>query len=698
MKNKLFAYLTLALLSTLNFQLSTLHAQGTAFTYQGRLNDGTNPANGTYDLRFALFDAAGGGAQIGSAITNSALAIIGGVYTVSLDYGAGVFTGAGRWLEMSVRTNGGGAFTTLIPRNAITPTPYAITAGNVTGSVAAGQLTGAIALANIGAGTITSTMLAAGSVTSTQLADGSVTTGDLADSSVTAPKVATVTEIALLTTFTNPTPAINDQFGQPVAAVGSDRVLIGAVADDTGATEAGAAYLFNANGTLLTTFTNPTPAGGDQFGLSVAAVGSDRVLIGTPYDNTGATLAGAAYLFSTNGTLLTTFTNPTPAINDTFGISVATVGSDRVLIAAYGDDTGATDTGAAYLFNTNGTLLITFTNPTPAASDSLGLSVAAVGSDRVLIGAAYDNTGATDAGAAYLFSTNGTLLTTFTNPTPAASEFFGSAFAAVGSDRVLISAPGDDTGATDAGVMYLFSTNGTLLTTFTNPTPAINDHFGNSVAAVGGGRVFIGAREDDTGATDAGAAYLFSVDNFTPGLVADTVRDGSITTASLADGAVTAAKLDSTIGVWTRSGDDVFRLTGNVGIGTDTPTNKLHVVGGVSATVFVTTSDRNAKENFSSVDVKAMLEKVAALPITQWNFKQDKGTPHVGPMAQDFYSAFKVGPGSSGIATVDADGVALAAIQGLNQKVEEKDARIKELEQRLEKLEQRMNHKNGGGK
>ena len=145
-------------------------AQGTAFTYQGRLNDGTNPATGTYDLRFALFDAAGGGAQVGSAITNSALAISGGIYTVTLDYGAGVFTGAGRWLEMSVRTNGGGAFTTLIPRNAITPTPYAIysanatTAGNVTGSVAAGQLTGTIAPANIGAGTISSTMLAAGSV------------------------------------------------------------------------------------------------------------------------------------------------------------------------------------------------------------------------------------------------------------------------------------------------------------------------------------------------------------------------------------------------------------------------------------------------------------------------------------------------------------------------------------------------------
>lgn len=68
--------------------------------------------------------------------------------------------------------------------------------------------------------------------------------------------------------------------------------------------------------TLLTVFTNPTPVTGDYFGSSVVAVGADRVLIAAPWDNTGATWAGAAYLFSLNGALLTTFTNPTPAAND----------------------------------------------------------------------------------------------------------------------------------------------------------------------------------------------------------------------------------------------------------------------------------------------------------------------------------------------------------------------------------------------
>jgi hypothetical protein len=318
---------------------------------------------------------------------------------------------------------------------------------------------------------------------------------------------------ALLTTFTNPAPpkAGDDGFSISVAAVGSDRVLIGAYYDDRGATDAGDAYLFSANGALLKTFTNPTPAASDWFGISAAALGTDRVLIGATGDDTGATDAGASYLFSTNGALLTTFTNPTPAASDWFGQFVAAVGNDRVLIGAHRDDTGATDAGAAYLFSPDGAWLTTFTNPTPAANDWFGLPVAAVGTDRVLIGAYGDDTGATDAGAAYLFSTNGALLTTFTNPTPAVNDYFGYCMAAVGSDRVLIGAVQDDTGATDAGAAYLFSTDGTLLTTFTNPTPANSDDFGYSVAAVGTDRALIGSPWDDTGALNTGAAYLFSL-------------------------------------------------------------------------------------------------------------------------------------------------------------------------------------------
>jgi hypothetical protein len=301
----------------------------------------------------------------------------------------------------------------------------------------------------------------------------------------------------LLTTFDNPMPGssgVLGEFGSGLTAAGNGRLLIGASLNDAGATDAGVAYLFSTNGGLLTTFTNPAPVKGGRFGWRLAAVGSDRVLVTAPVnDATGATNTGAAYLFDLNGALVATFTNPTPASLDRFGSSVATVGTDRVLIGADGDDTGATIAGAAYLFSTNGALLTFFTNPAPTLGDGFGISVAAMGSDRVLIAAK-------GGGKAYLFGTSGTLLASITNPNPAIVDF-GFAVASVGSDRILIGADGINTPSN--GAAYLFNTNGAMLTTFTNPTPSA-DMFGCSVAALGSDRVLIGARR-------VNKAYLFAL-------------------------------------------------------------------------------------------------------------------------------------------------------------------------------------------
>ena len=129
------------LISTLLFLsgIAVASAQGTAFTYQGQLNDNGAPANGSYDLKFSLFDAAAAGTLVAGPLTNSATAVSSGLFTVTLDFGAGVFPGADRWLEIGVRTNGGGVFTTLSPRQEITAVPYAITAGNLTGTGRCGQ-------------------------------------------------------------------------------------------------------------------------------------------------------------------------------------------------------------------------------------------------------------------------------------------------------------------------------------------------------------------------------------------------------------------------------------------------------------------------------------------------------------------------------------------------------------------------------
>src|SRR6266853_1578935 len=101
MKIKTHVVLGLAVLSTFTTfyvaQLSTAFAQGTAFTYQGRLNDGASAANGVYDLAFALFDGPSGGGLIGNTITNNAVGVTNGLFTVTLDFG-NQFDGSARWL------------------------------------------------------------------------------------------------------------------------------------------------------------------------------------------------------------------------------------------------------------------------------------------------------------------------------------------------------------------------------------------------------------------------------------------------------------------------------------------------------------------------------------------------------------------------------------------------------------------------
>src|SRR5271155_3745616 len=128
--------------------VETLCAQGTAFMYQGRLNDGGNPATGNYDLRFQVYDAVTNGNAISVPLTNSATAVNNGLFTTTLDFGAGIFTGTNYWLQIGVQTNGmTNAFIALYPRQPILPVPYAIfanSASNLLGTLAATQLNGTL--------------------------------------------------------------------------------------------------------------------------------------------------------------------------------------------------------------------------------------------------------------------------------------------------------------------------------------------------------------------------------------------------------------------------------------------------------------------------------------------------------------------------------------------------------------------------
>jgi hypothetical protein len=144
-----------ALLFTLSVTTLTAAPLGAAFTYQGCLDEGSNPVNGIFELKFSLYDNSAGGVRVADPQTNTQVVVRNGLFTTTLDVGASAFAGAQLWLELEVRTNGGGAFTPLSPRQRLTAAPYAVWAaaadsicGLVPGTGLAGTYGNAVNLNN----------------------------------------------------------------------------------------------------------------------------------------------------------------------------------------------------------------------------------------------------------------------------------------------------------------------------------------------------------------------------------------------------------------------------------------------------------------------------------------------------------------------------------------------------------------------
>jgi hypothetical protein len=161
------------------------------------------------------------------------------------------------------------------------------------------------------------------------------------------------------------------------------------------------------------------------------------------------------------------FANPSPDQFDNFGDPVF-VSENHVLISSF-DDVGATNAGVVHLFDTSGKLLHTFTNPTPNAQDMFGWSISMSG-NYALISAVFDDMGAiVDTGAAYLYDiTTGNLLHTYTNPSPAQDDYFGDSVS-ISGNLVLIGSNAHikigDSNLKWAGEAYLYDTSGNLLFT-----------------------------------------------------------------------------------------------------------------------------------------------------------------------------------------------------------------------------------------
>ena len=328
-------------------------------------------------------------------------------------------------------------------------------------------------------------------------------------------------------------------FGISVATVGDD-LLVGSPANLSGGiNNAGQAFLFDRSGNALRTYDNPEPVQGGFFGFSVAAVGSEELLIGAPRnsvagDNGAIPEAGQVFLFNkTASEPLETYDNPNPGaafisngrftgavpLADTnFGAAVAAVDSDRFLVGAPGHTVTAESTdfarsGQAFLLDRSGNKLQTFDNPNPStavngkgAGNSFGIAVDALDGDRLVVGAPRNNDG---AGQAFVFAIDRpTPQVTIDNPQTDGSRF-GQSVTGLDGDRLAVGATRNSNG----GQVFLYDLNNTesAIQTFNNPDPTGGD-FGDAIAEVGTD-ILIGARSNNAG---VGQAYLFNPDETDP--------------------------------------------------------------------------------------------------------------------------------------------------------------------------------------
>jgi drug/metabolite transporter superfamily protein YnfA len=203
----------------------------------------------------------------------------------------------------------------------------------------------------------------------------------------------------------------SDVFGQSVAISG-DLVIVGSPRELIGTEYAGSAFVYDlSSATPLTpafTLNNPAPVQDDAFGNAVAIAGTLAV-VGAPADDAGATDAGSAYVYDLSSATPTapfvTLANPTPMTNDAFGKSVSISGA-RVVVSAPRDNFGAFGAGNAYIYNVAGTSpdvpTATIHKPAPVLGDNFG-DAAAVDGNTIAVGAPLDDGNTSDRGAVYVF-------------------------------------------------------------------------------------------------------------------------------------------------------------------------------------------------------------------------------------------------------------------------------------------------------
>ena len=627
---------------------------GTAFTYQGQLKSDGAPYNGACDLKVGLWDALNNGNQLGTqTVTN--VSLTDGYFTVQLDYGEGKFLGEARWLDISVRCPAGsGSYTPLTPRQPLTPTPYALYGkaapwSGLTG-VPAGFADGVDNDTTYSAGTgltLSGTTFSADTAYLQRRVSGTCTTGNAirvvnADGTVTCQAVDA--NAWLLT-------------GNAGTAPGTNFV---------GTTDNQALELKVNNARALRL---------EPSGVSPNLIGgySGNSVTAGVY---GATIGGGGQSSDSN------------RVTDLVGTVAGGLGNQAGDNAGTIDDARAATVGGGAYNTASGEYAAVGGGSGNTASGEYaaiggGAANAASGQDATVGGglgnlATFDH--ATVSGG-YSNTASGAMSTVGGGQVNTASGYLSSVGGGHSNFAGYLATVGggDDNSATAQGA----TVGGGEVNTASGLDATVGGGYHN--AATAQAATVAGGYENQ--ANGVSSMVLGGTQNladgtasFAGGYRAHAHNPGCFVWADF----YTAADLNCSVdNRWmARASGGVYFYT-NTGL-----TSGVYVAAGGNGWNGV--SDRATKESFAPADGQAILEKLASLPVQEYNLKsQDPTIRHIGLVAQEF-AVFGYGESDTSINMQDADGVAMAAIQGLYAENQALKAQVASLQQQNADLDARL--------
>ncbi len=621
-------------------------AADTAFRYQGILTGTNQPAGALYDFKFSLYPTAEGSAPLAGPLTNTSVSVDDGLFSADLDFGTGPLDGQVLWLEIGLRPSAAGdPFVILTPRQRLAPAPYAV---HALGADNAAQADVAI---TVPAASVTAVQIAPQSITGDRLSDGQVvrSLNGLRDSvALEAGDNLSLDANANTLTFSGSF----DWHLTGNSGTLANKHFIGTLDNQP--------LDFKVNGSRAMRL-EPT-----SFPNIVNVVGGSSGNFVRP-GTAGATISGGGAIYPNDSG---NFTN---AVHAEFG----TIGG------GYANWIGTNASGATIAGGHLNSIERTAFEGTIAGGSENRIAEDAF---RGFIGGGYLHTITQGAYAAVIGGGTSNMISAYYSTVGG-----GSRNAILDNARYATIAGGGDNFIGENSFSGAIGGGGENQILNDSPRSTIAGGKLNQIGAfspqssIGGGLANHITANAENAAIPGGSSNVVGARlSLAAGYRAQALHPGSFVWADTSDGDFASTSADE---FSVRASGGTRFISAVDANGEPTAGVVLEPGGGSWSTL----SDRAAKTNFTRIDPRAVLEKVAALPVQAWNYRsQSVAVRHLGPTAQDFHAAFNLGGDARRIATVDADGIALAAIQGLNDLVQEKSQRITELEARNTELEARL--------